>query len=74
MTNVGDRIRARRAALGSSQERVAIDAGLSVKTIGGIERGLNEPRPDTLARIAKALGVSVEDLCVDEGEEPRASA
>jgi hypothetical protein len=39
------------------------------KGLGHIERGETKPRPASLEAIAKALGVTVEDLLVDEQEE-----
>ena len=74
MSAVGQRIRARRNALGLSQERCALEAGLAAKSIGAIERGENTPRMATLEAIAKALGVTVEDLCAEEGDVPRGRA
>src|SRR5262245_14826171 len=47
---------------GLSQGELADAAGLSRLAIGKIERAEVIPRPDTLADIARALGVSIADL------------
>ncbi len=66
---IGDRIRAARKAAELSQEEVARRAGLSLKGMGEIERGdVEDPHISSLAKIARALEVPVEDLV--RGENP----
>jgi transcriptional regulator with XRE-family HTH domain len=55
--NLGDRVRSVREARGMSQEKLAQLAETSTRTIVRIEKGQVTPHPETLARIAKALGV-----------------
>ncbi|MBA7646660.1 hypothetical protein ES703_54426 [subsurface metagenome] len=46
-----------------SQEKLAREAGISYNTLIKIERGgIKNPRLDTLIKLAKALGVSVDEL------------
>lgn len=54
---VGLRIRNCREAKNISQEQLANKAGLATGTIGKIERGINNPKTDTLLRIAHELDV-----------------
>ena len=45
-----------RQAAGLTQEALAGQAGLSIRTISDLERGLKtRPHPDTVARLAAAL-------------------
>ena len=53
----GYRLRELRRQHGLSQEELADQAGISVTTVGRLERRLNAPcRGRTLARLARALG------------------
>ena len=45
-----------------TQNDLAVAAGVSFRSIQNIETGKRNPRPDTLAAIAGALGVSQESL------------
>ncbi len=45
-----------------SQEELAEDSGVGRATISRIERGLSGAQGRTLRRLAKALGVNVEEL------------
>ena len=47
---------------GISQQILADESGLNLRTIQRIEKGDTEPRGDSLGRIAKALNISIEDL------------
>ena len=58
----GDRIRARRAELGLSQEALAHLAGLQRAYIGQLETGMRSVGLDNLARLAKALEMDLGDL------------
>jgi predicted ATPase/DNA-binding XRE family transcriptional regulator len=54
----GAQLRLHRLAAGLSQEALAESAGLSVRGISDLERGVrNAPHPGTLARLADALGL-----------------
>jgi transcriptional regulator with XRE-family HTH domain len=56
------RIRKLRSAKGWSQERLAEEAAIHRTYLGGIERGLRNPALKNLFKIAKALGVSMNEL------------
>jgi DNA-binding XRE family transcriptional regulator len=58
-------IRSRREAQAASQETVAYQAGITVGTIGLIERGATNPTWTTVKRIAKALGLTVSELAAN---------
>jgi len=48
---------------GWSQERLAREAGISYNTLIKIERGgIKNPRLETLIKLAKTLGVSIDKL------------
>ncbi len=54
----GSRLRARRRAAGMSQQELAERSGLSIRTIGNLERGSSRwPYQDSLHRLADALGL-----------------
>ena len=58
----GAKLREIRKEQGMTGTWVALKAGLSKTTIYDIEKGLTVPRQATLAKIAKALHVSIEEL------------
>ena len=62
-----------RKAQGIVQSELAARAGIRVATLSEIESGKGNPRLDTLAAIAGALGCSVVDLFDDGGDDPSAS-
>lgn len=62
---VSERVRARRAALGWTQEQVAEASGVQAATISRIERGRIVPSLAVLSDLARALGSSVGDLAGD---------
>jgi transcriptional regulator with XRE-family HTH domain len=53
---LGQRLRALRAARGSTVAAVATEAGLSVPYVANLENGRGNPTLDALNRIAQALG------------------
>lgn len=62
---VGERIRARREALGLSQVQLAARAHIDITTFSKLENGRSGARGPTLSRlyqVAKALGVPASDL------------
>ena len=66
---LGQNIKARREALGYSQEKLALLSEMGVSHLGNIERGSdkNNPTIATLAKIANGLCTSVEKLLEDKG-------
>ena len=63
----GTAVRAARASLGWSQERLAQEAGLDRTYISGVERGRRNPSLLTQQRIATALRVTLAQLLSDAG-------
>jgi len=62
-TNLARKVKQLREKLGLSQEKLARLADVSNNTIINIEAGKQDnPTIDTLKKVAKALGVSVENL------------
>lgn len=59
---LGGHMRARRKALGLTQEQLAERAGLSTNYIARLELGSNTPSLPALICLAKALSVPVSDL------------
>lgn len=63
LSTIAKNIRLLRKEKGFSQDRLSKEAGVAYNTIIKIESGENpNPTVDTLERIAKALGVSIEKL------------
>lgn len=63
MSNISKNLRKMREAKGLSQEKLARMADVANNTIIKIEAGKNQnPTLDTLKKIAKALGVNIDDL------------
>jgi transcriptional regulator with XRE-family HTH domain len=62
-SNIAKNIKKLRKEKGISQDRLSKLADLSLNTIVNIENG-NNPNPtiETLQKIAKALGVSIEEI------------
>ncbi|HEX2202991.1 MAG TPA: helix-turn-helix transcriptional regulator [Longimicrobium sp.] len=58
-----------RAARGLTQQELAEVAGMRQPRIAEIERGDANPRLETLARIAGALGVPVDSLLAEHDDE-----
>lgn len=65
LVEIGKRIRAIRKSQGLSQEQLANDASLDRSYMGGIERGEHNFNVMTLIKIAKTLGIKVEELFSD---------
>lgn len=59
---LGRRVRALRHAQGLTQEKLAERADMHWTFISGVERGLKDPRLNTVGRIAHALGVTIDEL------------
>jgi transcriptional regulator with XRE-family HTH domain len=55
---MGDGLRDLRRARGLTLEAVSVLSGIDVATVSRIERGQVEPRPDTIVKLARGLGMS----------------
>ena len=61
--SVSENIRKLRQKKGISQDRLSKEADIALNTVVKIETGESpNPTVETLEKIAKALGVSIEDL------------
>lgn len=60
---LGENVRGFRTRAGMTQDQLARDSGLSRATISRLEKGhVTRLKSDALARVADALGVTVDDL------------
>jgi transcriptional regulator with XRE-family HTH domain len=61
--NIGENIKKFRSKLGLTQDDLSKKAAIKYTTLTKIESGVvKKPGVQTMAKIAKALGVSIEDL------------
>lgn len=65
LARLGARVRAARKAVGISRQDLAHDSGVSTRFLAQLETGSANPSISNLRRVARALGVSVEDLVAD---------
>ena len=65
---IGNRIRRYRKRTGLSQEKLALNAGLTVSFLGDIERGRKKPSVESLEKLLIALNVSFVDFFNYENE------
>lgn len=72
----GEALKRARAAAGLTQEELAERAGVSVRTIGNLERGVpHRPRKDTRRLLAEALGLaSLDALPSANARQPNTTA
>lgn len=70
----GQKVRKTRRDRGLSQTDIAAESGLVPSAISGIENGERRAYVDQAARIAKALGVSLDWLADEETDEPPQAA
>ena len=68
----GAALRRLRKAAGLSQEQLGMEAGVQRNFISLIERGQNQPTINTIARLARALGIKASEL-VAEAERNQAT-
>lgn len=61
---LGQNVRQCREIKHLTQEKLAEFAGLDPTYISGIERGLRNPGIKNVAKIAKALGITTSELCM----------
>ena len=60
LKSMGQRILARRKILGLTQETLAEKIGTTPPMISNLEQGKKAVRPDNLAKVCKALGLSAD--------------
>lgn len=65
---IGRAMKRIRIEKGLTQEKLARRAGITLRPLSDIERGVSDPRLSTVLGIARALNVPVEELLGDEGE------
>jgi transcriptional regulator with XRE-family HTH domain len=62
MSEVGLEVRRRREAMGWSQPKLAVEAGMAVSAVSQIETGKRAPSANSLSKLAEAFGVEIGDL------------
>jgi len=70
MKTFSEKVRDARSERGISQTELAIETGVSARSIKAYEKGEKVPRQGTMLRLASALGVSVKFLSDDNCENP----
>lgn len=70
MKTLGEKVRDRRAELGLTQQQLADEVGIALKTLTNIEVRGAMPRSTTLHRLCVALGVSDAYLTNDKIDDP----
>jgi len=60
----GYHIRVKRAMLGISQDDLAKRVGLSQSALSRIEKGASDPKLSHVVRIAKELGLDLNEICL----------
>ena len=61
----GPKLARLRLAKGWSQQRLATEAGVHVMTVSSMERGAKEPLLNTVEAVARALGITVDELLAE---------
>lgn len=62
---VGENVRRLRKERGLTQERLALDAGIDLTYLGGIERGRRNPSIEVLGHLADVLAVHPREFLND---------
>ena len=70
MKTFSEKVKDARLQLGLSQTQLGDAVGISLRAIVSYEKGEKKPRPGTMLKLAKALGVSVKFLSDDTCENP----
>lgn len=63
LSALGKKVRSAREKNELTQEKLAEIAELDPTYVSGIERGLRNPGIKNVAKIAKALGITISELC-----------
>ena len=68
---LGEKIKYLRIRKGYSQRELARQAGVSSTTVYflELEKAVKDPHPNTLKKIADALGISIDDLIEEESKD-----
>jgi transcriptional regulator with XRE-family HTH domain len=70
---LGKRIQKQRRKAGLTQEKLAEMAELSLKHLGELERGRGNPSFSSIESVARALGISVQEMFGYENKHPPAA-
>ncbi len=70
MKTIAQKIKEQRNELGITQSALAQAVGISTRSVFGYEAGQKTPRPGTVIKLAKVLGVSAKYLTDDNLDEP----
>lgn len=62
MSTLGEKLSSIRKSKGYSQERLAEEANINLRTLQRVEKGKTKPHGETLTRICNALDISVEEV------------
>ena len=68
--SVGLRLKTARDRRGLTMTQLAESAGVGTSTINQIEKGLTQPRGDTVEKLARSLSVPRAWLAYGDGEKP----
>ena len=68
--SVGLRLKTARDKRGLTMTQLAESAGVGTSTINQIEKGLTQPRGDTVEKLARSLSVPRAWLAHGDGEKP----
>lgn len=63
---IGENIRQARKRAGLTQKQLAEKSGVATITLQQYERGVREPKLDTIAKIARAMNLFASDLISDQ--------
>ena len=66
----GAALRRMRLGAGMSQEQLGLEAGVQRNFISLIELGQNQPTINTIAKLARALGLKASELVAEAEREP----
>ena len=70
----GAALRRVRQAAGLSQERLGLEAGVQRNFISLIETGQNQPTINTIAKLARAMGMKASDLVIEAERQDTAGS
>lgn len=63
--SIGERIKQARVKAGLTQVDLAAAIGMDPSSVSHWERDVSSPQSESLAAVARALGVTVDSLCAD---------